>query len=191
MPAAPKLYRRVSGRTPSLAGYHRLYEGPDHLLVVRSTGFREEYRRFFYRDLQAVIIRKTSRRRDNAIAWGAFTAVTGLPAIATALEGVPALAIVLGVLAMIFGAILAANHWLGPTCECHLQTAVQCEPLPALRRLNRAQTFLALIRARAGEVQGTLAPGELAARIATEGARAQAAETDLPPVLAPATPPAA
>jgi hypothetical protein len=190
MPVAPKLYRRVSGRTTNFTGYHRLYEGPDHLLLVCSTGFREDYRRFFYRDLQAVIIRPTNRRRGNAIAWGAFTAVTGLPALATALAGVPVLAIVLGVLAAIFGGILALNHWLGPTCECHLQTAVQCEPLPALRRLNRVQKFLAQIRARVGEVQGALAPEELAARLVVAGAATRVAEADLPPVIGAESPPA-
>jgi len=191
MPTAPKLYRRVSGRTASFTGYHRLYEGADHLLLVHSTGIREDYRRFFYRDLQAIIVRPTSRRRDNAVAWGAFTAVTGLPALATALAGVPVLPIVLGVLAASFGAVLIANQALGPTCECHLQTAVQCEALPALRRLNRAQKFLGQIRARVAEVQGVLDPEEFAARLAANRAAGPVAEAELPPVMAPEAPPTA
>ena len=37
----------------------QLWLGPEHLLLVETDGYREYYKRFNYRDIQAFIIRKT------------------------------------------------------------------------------------------------------------------------------------
>ena len=42
----PVRYKKLPGRGSSAMEYHRLYLGPDHLLLVASTGFSESYRRF-------------------------------------------------------------------------------------------------------------------------------------------------
>jgi len=47
------MYRRLPGNAAALASYHRLWLGPDHLLAVRSVGFSEEYKRFYFSDIQA------------------------------------------------------------------------------------------------------------------------------------------
>src|SRR5436853_630040 len=38
---------------------NQLWQGEEHLLLVESDGYREYYKRFNYRDIQAVILRKT------------------------------------------------------------------------------------------------------------------------------------
>lgn len=190
MSAVSKIYRRIAGQTVTLAGYHRLYEGPDHLLVVRESGYREEYRRFFYRDLQAVVVRPTNRRRLLSAIWGGLVLLTALPAIAALLSKVEILPILLGVLALLCTAGLLVNLLLGPTCECYLQTAMQFEPLPALRRMNRAQQFLPRLRARVAEVQGSLEPGEVLGRMSAARAESVAGGGESPPVME-VSPPAA
>ena len=35
--------------------------GPDHILAVRSLRFREEYKRFYLRDIQAIVVATRSR----------------------------------------------------------------------------------------------------------------------------------
>jgi hypothetical protein len=61
-------------------------------------------------------------------------------------------------------AFLVANLLLGPTCVCHLKTAVQTEELPSLRRLRRARKVLARLRPLIVAAQGELTLGEIAAR---------------------------
>lgn len=190
MPVAPKIYRRVGGRASTFVAVYRLYEGPDHLLLVRTMWFREDYRRFFYRDIQAVITRATNRRRDHAVVWGAFTGATLLPAVATVLASVPVLPYFLFTLSLVFATIFAVNWFLGPTCECHVQTAVQCETLPAMRRVGRVKKFLERLRPRIAEAQGVL-PSEAYAAATVSAASAASADADLPPLLTPETAPPA
>src|SRR5262249_54585927 len=43
------------------SGWCSLWLGPDHLLAVDSKNYQEEYKRFYYRDIQAFIARRTKR----------------------------------------------------------------------------------------------------------------------------------
>jgi|SRR5438093_3742162 len=158
MARAEKMYLRLPGRVASIAHHHRLWLGPDHLLSVRATGFSEEYKRFYFRDIQAFVIRKTSRR-------GILTALFALVAMAFALSALlisdPYWRGFWAVLAG-FGLLLSAVNWLaGPTCVCHVRTAVQTEQLPTLRRLRTARRVLAPLKQRIEEAQGPLAPERL------------------------------
>src|SRR5947208_5263032 len=40
-----------------------LWLGADHLLCVDSTGYTETYKRFYFRDIQAITICRTARRK--------------------------------------------------------------------------------------------------------------------------------
>jgi len=64
-----KEYRRLPGKglkRGSLISFTRiratLYAGKDHLLSVYNSVYEEEYRRYYYKDIQALVIRKTPRR---------------------------------------------------------------------------------------------------------------------------------
>ena len=54
--------RLARGRRSNIAGfstsggYASLWQGKDHLLSIDSSGYTEEYKRFYYRDIQAIII---------------------------------------------------------------------------------------------------------------------------------------
>src|SRR5437016_13358775 len=47
-------YRRLPGKQRGWIRKSSLWEGEDHLLLVRGTRFAEDYRRFYYRDIQAI-----------------------------------------------------------------------------------------------------------------------------------------
>ena len=127
----------------------RLYQGPDHLLQVASTGLTEHYRRFYYRDIRALIIRQTdSGKVWNAI-WGTLTVLSILPATAGG-----ATAWVMGIIAGLFAGCLLLNLALGSTVACHLCTAVQTERLPTLHRLRTARKFLRRLRPLIEAAQG-------------------------------------
>ena len=68
MPRAPKEYQRLPGRGTLLDGDKwyatsramcTVWLGRDHLLLVSRAGYTENYKRFYFRDIQAIIIRKT------------------------------------------------------------------------------------------------------------------------------------
>jgi hypothetical protein len=158
MARAEKMYRRLPGRVASVAHHHRLWLGPDHLLWVRATGFSEEYKRFYFRDIHAFVIRKTSRR---GILTAMFTLVAMVFGLFALLITDPYWRGFWAVLAGL-GLLLAAVNWLaGPTCVCHVRTAVQTEQLPTLRRLRITRRVLAPLKQRIEEAQGPLAPKHL------------------------------
>ena len=58
-PAPP--YRKLPGRGLGWAGFARLWIAEDHLLEVNSLLFTERYRRFFFKDISALVIRRIKR----------------------------------------------------------------------------------------------------------------------------------
>ncbi len=56
--------RRVigAGLVAASAGYSSLWLGKDHLLCIEVSGVAEEYKRFYYHDIQAIVVRQNSRR---------------------------------------------------------------------------------------------------------------------------------
>ncbi len=121
----------------------KLWQGPDHLLEVESDGYRERYARFYYTDIEAVVVRKTrSGLWTNMIA-----ALLAVPFVALALlVADPAWRVTWAVVAALLALLLLVNGLRGPTCECHLQTAVQTRDLPSLNRLAAAGKLIDRLR---------------------------------------------
>ena len=53
----------------------RLYLGPNHLLSAERSWCYETYKRFDFRDIQALIVRRTSKATITTIILGALTAL--------------------------------------------------------------------------------------------------------------------
>jgi hypothetical protein len=151
-------YRKLPGQSRSLADHSRLWLGEDHLLLVTSSGYSEEYRRFFFSDIQAFHIFKT---RHGAVLNAVFG---GLAILFGALGfGVPnAEALFLWTVALICAATVAINTALGPTCSVQVQTTIARHPLTPLGRLRRARKVLARLRPLIVAAQGELDPERLA-----------------------------
>jgi hypothetical protein len=154
MPRAEKVYRRLPGRTSGFLNYSRLWLGPDHLLFARTTVFSEEYKRFYFRDIQAVVTRRTELR-EILSAFFAFTAIVfGVLSIFTD----PGWQIFLLLMAGAFFVALLVNWLRGPTCICHVRTAVQTEELSPLKRFRSARKVIDRLRPNIEKAQGPLAP---------------------------------
>ena len=152
-------YRRLRGLGTSAFEYVRLYLGPDHLLLVSSSGYTETYKRFFFRDIQSITVRKSNLGKIWNVVWGVLFWIFG---IAVALEaGGDAMYFWLGV-AAIFLSLLVWNIGRGPTCVTQITTAVQTRTLTPLGRLRRARQVIAQLRPLLEAAQGTLTPDELA-----------------------------
>ena len=159
MARAEKEYRRLPGRGKSLTTVASLWLGRDHLLHLESTGFSESYKRYYYRDIQAFLIRKTATGRISNVVFGVLAA----PFAAGVFLADDGLQIFLGIMLGLVSALLLVNLALGATCVCHLRTAVQVEKLGSLTRLRKARKTLRLIRPQIESFQGTLSPEESAA----------------------------
>ena len=152
------IYQRLPGRCQSVTGRHRLWLGPDHLLAVANNGYSEDYKRFYFRDIQAIVIRKTGVGAMWNAVFGILAAVgVTLMSIGWSQEwpapGIAAIGVYVG-LALLCLAINAAR---GPTCATHLRTAVQSERLHAFGRMRTARRSVARIRQDVEAAQGTVA----------------------------------
>ena len=170
-------YTRLPGGKSSLFRRHTLWLGSDHLLRVRSTRFSEEYRRYYFRDIQAICMQKRPPR-----SWlpHALTAGAGLLFSAGLFRlGHPVWATLL----MLVTVIYALAIWRRTDCECWLQTAVGINHLPSLCRSRRAAKALAIIHARLSEAQKGAADLDLTTVLASPPPFPSVAPQPAPPHL--------
>ena len=161
MAKLPNPYHRLPGTGSGVSEHVKLYLAADHLLQVSSSGYTETYRRFYFRDIQAITLRESMHGKVWNGVWG-FLAC--LPAIAAIQMTGPATVVWWGITG-IFLLLLAINMARGPTCVCQVRTAVQTRPLPSLNRVRRANKVIAQLRPLIEAAQGTLPPEEFAHRI--------------------------
>lgn len=149
-----KIYRRLRGKRKGLIGIQTLWRGPDHLLLIDSKRVAEDYKRFYYEDIQGLVVQKTYRGKILNLLAGAGLLALGLWAFHA---GGPAGKTILGSLALLPLIGLLYNLFLGPTCTCSIMTAVQTEALPSLNRIRNAHKAIEQLRPRIDSVQGRLA----------------------------------
>ncbi|MGH9610608.1 MAG: hypothetical protein ACRD34_13160 [Bryobacteraceae bacterium] len=146
-------YTKLPGALRGFVRRASLWESPDHLLSVTGTRFTEEYRRFYYRDVESIVVQKCARAGSFGL-WfvcGIALLISGLVALhpANAIAGAIAC---LFLFALIVRLILSLLY----SCRCYIQTAVSREELPSLLRTWSARKSLERIRSRIEEAQGAL-----------------------------------
>jgi hypothetical protein len=139
-----------------------LWLGKDHLLVIENNGYTESYKRFFFRDIQGIIIWETAHWKVRGLILGVIAGLFGLP---TVLGDDPITRWVFGILSGICLLFLSLDLVAGPTCRCRFRSAVQIEEMPSLNRLRRANKVLEQIRPLIIASQGALTPGQIAAQL--------------------------
>lgn len=118
----------------------RLYQGPDHLLVVQSTGYTEEYKRIFYRDIRYVEVRLNKGQLWHTIISGGLV----LFFLLLYYLNVPAaVAVIFGLPCVVW---LLLNLYRGPSCDCYINTSVQTLKIPTPRRTNKVVTLINFLR---------------------------------------------
>ncbi len=180
--ARPKsIYRRLTGRYRTLLGYSQLWIASDHLLLLKSSRIAEEYRRFAFSDIQAVVITELPDSQVTqfvgvlaALLWTALAATV----TATFSRG---FFLVTGVWLL---ALATINLVRGRRCRCHLYTAVSRELLTPVRRVRTARTFLARIRPEIEAIQGTL-PTDAAPLMESAAGLASSTPANQPPEMPP------
>jgi hypothetical protein len=138
-----------------------LWLGPDHLLCVDSSGYSESYKRFYFRDIQAISIQGTKRRAvwNVILVMPIVICLTGLLTdLSSTIKNNEAIIIWLSILA-IFLVPFLLNNFFGTACRCQLRTAVQIEELPSLCRVRKTRRIVEKIRPLIVAAQG----GEISA----------------------------
>jgi hypothetical protein len=130
------------------------------LLSIDSASYSEEYKRFYFRDIQAFFVCPTTRR---AIWNGILGSLLIMHLLVFGWMG--ASVTILTIIAVLLAIPLVINNVLGPACRVYLRTAVQVEELPSLGRIERAHRVLNRIRPLIASAQGPLSsdqatPGE-------------------------------
>jgi hypothetical protein len=153
MPQSSTPYRKLPGRLRGIGYGASVWMAPDHLLLVRTRMFREEYKRFYLRDIQAIVTAQRPRflisTRSLAIAFAwLFPWIFWL--ILPAGFGIAWWAVA----AILIGAWLVFSFFF--SCTCRLYTAVSDDPLPSLYRTWTARKFLDEVKPWIDEVQGSL-----------------------------------
>lgn len=151
MPQNTREYTRLPGRGFKKGGFFavfriraRLWLGRDHLLCVYNKKYEEDYKRFYYKDIQAIIIHKTNRAKAWNIIFGIFAAIFAVRITE------------LWPLTGFFLLLMLINRLRGPTCACTLQTAVSKEYLPSLSRLRNAEKAVNRLMPLIEKAQGKL-----------------------------------
>jgi hypothetical protein len=146
-------YRKLPGRRRGFLKGASVWLGPDHLLSVKSLRFREEYKRFHLRDIQAIVVARGARflfsTPDGLIVvlWLAvyFAARGRAPWVSPVLWA---------------AAAGLAGSWLYVSiahgCTCRIHTAVSRDPLPSIYRTWTAHKFLDQVEPLISQVQGVV-----------------------------------
>ena len=145
-----KQYTRLRGA--ALISSNRLYLMPDHLLSISTTFFSEDHMRFYYKDIQAIITRKTLMGKILNLSFGILLIIFFIPALR--LNG--GWAVFFFTVTGLFFLLLIINWLRGPTCICHILTPIQTVRLHALKRIRNAKKAMDQLLPLIESTQGIL-----------------------------------
>ena len=150
MPDSAPKYRRIPGR--GSCGCSRLWLGDDHLLATFAIAGIESYRRFYFREIAALLIRRTAVRRIWNVIFGVLGACGAGAAAALwfgfnhgsseAFGASKFFAVVFGGAAFICLVFVLLNTLRGEGCAVYVQTAYGLAPLRAPGRVPNAERMV-------------------------------------------------
>jgi hypothetical protein len=153
-----KEYTKLPGSKKGFfIGKYSLWQGTDHLLHIFARFGIEDYKRFYFSDIQAIITRKTNIGKIQNVILGCLILLFLLPAFI--FDGSWSIFYIAG--SSIVFLFLLVNLSRGPTCETRLMTAVQTEKLQSLHRLDKTFKVMDGIRPHIQQAQGILTREEL------------------------------
>jgi hypothetical protein len=154
MTPAPERYRQLPGHRRGILHGASVWIGSDHLLSVHSYRVREEYKRFQFRDVQAILVAQCPRFHISTRSL--FIGFIWLWAYGVGTRLLPQW---YGTAMWIIAATLVCA-WLyisfAQSCRCRILTAVSSDELPSVYRTWTARRFLAQVEPRIAGVQGSL-----------------------------------
>ncbi len=154
-------YRRLPGKKKVFLRQNTLWLGEDHLLAVESNYFNERYNRLYFRDFQAIIVRKTNRFAACNIVTATAAGLCAVSMIAAGAWHYLGLSLVSGIALLLSLIALAMNLIRGATCTCHVGMPLAVHNLQSVCRLKYAQRILAEITPLVQKYQGPMDVDEI------------------------------
>jgi hypothetical protein len=146
-------YTKLTPRHRTPGGYTQLWLAQDHLLLLTNSRFSEQYKRFSFTDIQAIVVTQLPSQFVlqivmllAALAWMSLWFAVDSKFAKWTFE-------ITGALALLWPIVDIAR---GPRCRCFLRTRVSGEFLAPVSRIKTADNFLALIRPVIESIQGPL-----------------------------------
>lgn len=172
-----KPYRRLPGVTYKSFGKHTLWQGKDHLLAMYSNGMLEDYRRFYYRDIQGLVITKTRKAAVIATVIFLLCLISAILSWHFSRDLAP-WSVFFGIVSGVFLVYLLSSLMKGPSCECRIITAVQNEPLRAVTLLRHGRKLATALKPLILASQNDMEPVEPEKAVKALNSRTR--ETGLP-----------
>lgn len=173
-------YTKASRRAGSVVTHHQLWKGPDHFLLIKEIGWIEEYKRFYFSDIQSITVRQTAAY----LVWALVLPLLALfvAGIGQTMDASAPFYIAVG---LIFLVILSLHLLQGPTCSCWMQTGINKEKLLMFRRVRQVRKFWNKTAFELIDVQGPFSLEEMEqVGTFTERVNTRPVPPDLPPILA-------
>lgn len=149
-------YKKFPGKKRKLFGSDRLWVGHDHLLLVESTGISEEYKRFYYKDVQAINLVKTKKAYYLSLVFGILLLISAGACVFSMMDAKLGPAGFFGIIAIVF-AVFIIRLWLGRgITNCWMYSSVQKEKLTPVNTIKKAETFYSIVMPRIEKAQGSL-----------------------------------
>jgi len=154
-------YKRLASSRCGLGKWHTLWRGEDHLLAVESNGYSEEYARYYLKDIQAIVTRRSSWGKVLNAVSGSLVGISLFAGIGGYENGPSPVSVTAGIFGVFFLLLLLWNLFRGPTCYCQVRTPVGIEKLHALDRIRSVRKVLDSLRPIIGQLQGGITREEI------------------------------
>jgi hypothetical protein len=156
MPKTPRIYEQLTRPATSVGSYRTLWFANDHLLLVNSTGYSEDYRRIQFSDIKGFFVIPSDRRLLWYVPWIIVALFSGVFLINTLSSShKPYFSGAIFAVSLVF---IAWNYLLGPTCLAYVVTGVQTAQLPSLVRRRKARKVLARLQPLVAALQADITP---------------------------------
>ena len=169
-------YKRLPGRYRSSTGQRTLWLGADHLLAVDRVYFEERYRRFYFDDVQALVVKSTIRWHVTTLILAVLTLVLLAPGWISWQEKEYEIAFFALIPSLLCLIGLVVNLIKGKSCRCFLQMRVGMHDLPSIRRRRQAEMVLARIKPLINQAQKGLQVSDQNSSVTIKKARQKEAE---------------
>jgi hypothetical protein len=158
-------YKRLKLGGRSWVNNATYWIGSNHLLVVEVANYVERYRRFYFRDIQTILVQNSPARLGWNIGFGVVAGLLLMGLLASAFSGSRDNVSVTIWFAffLLFAACLMINTLRGPSCSVHVRTAVQTQKLAGVSRWRKADALVTALTPLIHEAQSSMAAGNLPA----------------------------
>jgi hypothetical protein len=171
-------YRRLTWKRRNLTGYTQAWLGTDHLLLVNATNYTERYQRFFFSDIEAIVVTEMSSRIVQGV-----LALLALACVFLHLQYRFYVGWTFLVPSGIFVLALGVDFMRGPRCRCVVQTAVSRERLKSVDRVRTARKLIAMLTPPIKAAQGAVTPEAIAQALSSTSEVQQVATPPEPPAV--------